>query len=107
VAVLGSMLELGPEGGALHRRVLSDVLARDLDLVVATGQFARAARELEARGGDAGTELLAADEPEAGYERLRERLQGGEIVLLKASRGVALERLLPRFRADFAAVEEG
>jgi UDP-N-acetylmuramoyl-tripeptide--D-alanyl-D-alanine ligase len=103
VAVLGSMLELGERSAELHRSTLSDALARDLDLVVATGQFARAATAVGEAGG---AELLAVEDPDEAYGALRRRLGGGEVILLKASRGVALERLVPRFEADFGE-EEG
>jgi UDP-N-acetylmuramoyl-tripeptide--D-alanyl-D-alanine ligase len=94
VAVLGSMLELGPESGQLHRE-LADVVARqDFDVIVATGEFAGAFGPHRTA---LGPRLIAAPDPLAAWEPLAERLQGNEVVLLKGSRGVALERLLPRF----------
>ena len=98
VAVLGTMLELGEGSSRLHRDVLRDALARDIDLVVATGAFASAARDVEAK--DAPRLITAADWKEA-YPLLRERLAGDEIVLLKASRGVALDGILPMIERDF------
>ncbi len=105
VAVLGTMLELGRESDRLHREVLSDALDRPLDLVVATGAFAEAARERGPEEGGAPA-LVAADDPADAYPLLRERLGGKEVVLLKGSRGVALERLLPLLERDFGA-EDG
>jgi UDP-N-acetylmuramoyl-tripeptide--D-alanyl-D-alanine ligase len=99
VAVLGSMLELGARSDALHQDVLAYALARDLDLVIATGKFAAAARAVGAGTGHPA--LVVAEDPAAAYPRLKEMLAGDEVVLLKASRGVALEALLPRLRADF------
>jgi UDP-N-acetylmuramoyl-tripeptide--D-alanyl-D-alanine ligase len=101
VAVLGSMLELGALSDGLHEDVLAHALARDLDVVVATGKFARAARTLGAHSGRPALVIL--EDPVAEYPRLRELLKGAEVVLLKASRGVSLERLLPLIRADFGA----
>jgi UDP-N-acetylmuramoyl-tripeptide--D-alanyl-D-alanine ligase len=104
VAVLGTMLELGERSAVLHRELLADALDRGLDLVVATGGFARAAQELAAA---ARPNVLVAEAPDAAYDLLRERLLGDEAVLLKASRGVALEGLVPRFEEDFGADEPG
>jgi UDP-N-acetylmuramoyl-tripeptide--D-alanyl-D-alanine ligase len=101
VAFLGSMLELGEKSASIHARVLADVLARSFDIVVATGAFAAAARSLEPTAFD--SELLIADQPDQGYDQLWPKLEGDEAVLLKASRGVALERLLPRFEAHFGS----
>lgn len=96
VAVLGTMLELGPESGRLHREVLADALSRDVDLVVATGGFAEAAPDGEPR-------VVAAGDWKEAWPALQERLVGDEIVLLKASRGVALEGILPLLEADFGS----
>lgn len=92
VAVLGSMLELGPGAAALHREAAEAVAAADVDLIVATGDFVAAFEPLAARLG--GRLIRAADAPSA-FGPLAERLRGDEVVLLKGSRGVALERLLP------------
>lgn len=108
VAVLGSMLELGPASPAFHRELLHHALHLPLDLVVAVGEFATAAREAGERvtpqGGPA---LLAADDARAVGLLLAERLSGGETVLLKASRGVALERALPTLEATFGEAGNG
>jgi UDP-N-acetylmuramoyl-tripeptide--D-alanyl-D-alanine ligase len=99
VVVLGTMLELGDATAALHAEVLSDALSREVDLVVATGAFSAAASGLASREEE---RLLAAADWGAAYPKLRERLSGDEVVLLKASRGVALEGVLPLLEADFA-----
>ena len=123
VAVLGSMLELGARSEALHQRLLDEASVLGLDLVVATGDFARAAlgagsgeiRKATAKdagvGGAAsltgGWDILSVSDPIDAYEELRGRLAGDEVVLMKASRGVALERLLPLFENDFGGSGSG
>jgi UDP-N-acetylmuramoyl-tripeptide--D-alanyl-D-alanine ligase len=101
IAVMGSMRELGPTSAVLHRRVAEVVAAQELDLIVATGDFAEAFAPL-AEG--LGERLLSAEDPLAAYASLSRRLRGGEVVLLKGSRGVALERLLPLLEKDFGAL---
>ncbi|MGE0159059.1 MAG: UDP-N-acetylmuramoyl-tripeptide--D-alanyl-D-alanine ligase [Gemmatimonadales bacterium] len=98
VAVLGSMLELGTESDRLHRDVLANALARGFDLVVATGRFADAAAALGAAGR---ADVITAADWQSAYPALRDRLEGGEVVLLKASRGIALEGILPLLERDF------
>jgi UDP-N-acetylmuramoyl-tripeptide--D-alanyl-D-alanine ligase len=102
VVVLGTMLELGEASDRLHRDVLADALARDVELVVATGAFATAAEEIESR--DEGR-LITAPDWQSAYPALLERLDGNEVVLLKASRGVAMEGMLALLEADFASTE--
>jgi UDP-N-acetylmuramoyl-tripeptide--D-alanyl-D-alanine ligase len=101
VAVLGSMLELGAASAALHAKVLADALSHRFDLVVATGAFAGAASAVR----DPGL-VKAADWPSA-YPALRERLLGNEVILLKASRSIALEGILSVLEADFGGSQAG
>ncbi len=103
VVVLGSMLELGESARSLHRSVLEDALARDIDLVVATGIFAEVANGEESADPD---RLLVAQDWGAAYPELRPRLAGDEVVLLKASRGVALEGILPLLESDFGGAPD-
>jgi UDP-N-acetylmuramoyl-tripeptide--D-alanyl-D-alanine ligase len=101
VAVLGSMLELGADTGSLHRRALEDTLAFPLDLVVVTGLFAEAAEELTLREG--GPDLVIAPDLDMAREVLLQALGGSEVVLLKASRGVAMETLIPSLEEHFGS----
>jgi UDP-N-acetylmuramoyl-tripeptide--D-alanyl-D-alanine ligase len=99
VAVLGSMLELGKESRLLHRKALEEALSRPLDMVVATGLFAEAAQWIS-RPSD-GPELVVAAGLDEARKVLLRSLGGAEVVLLKASRGVAMERLIPFLEERF------
>jgi len=92
-AVLGTMLELGDQSEALHRRVGQRALERGLDglVVVATAPEARAIAEAAAPL----PQLVVVETPEQAAESLGRWLRSGDVLLLKASRGVALERLMP------------
>ena len=106
VAVLGSMLELGERSDHLHRSLLEKARRLPLDLLVATGEFAAAMGGFgggPSSGRASGPEFLVSSTVEGGYEALRSRLDGTETVLLKGSRSVRLERLVPRFEMDFGA----
>jgi len=104
VAVLGSMLELGPDADAFHDRAMADALAARVDLIVATGLFAEAAEGLV--GTEKGPEVVIAPGIEEARAVLATALEGSEVVLLKGSRGVALERLIPDLEARFGTGEE-
>lgn len=90
VAVVGSMLELGPKSEQIHREAAQNIANARIDLIVATGEFVPAFEALEL-----GARVIAQQDPLQAWESLRQQLQGDEIVLLKGSRGVKLERLLP------------
>jgi UDP-N-acetylmuramoyl-tripeptide--D-alanyl-D-alanine ligase len=99
VAVLGSMLELGEDARLLHRTALEDALSRPLDLVVATGLFADAGQWIDPPSD--GPELVLAGDLDQAQDVLLQRLGGTEVVLLKASRGVAMEALVPALEDRF------
>lgn len=90
VLVLGTMRELGPQSPALHDEIAGRALSSGADLVAGIGDFVP---PLAARGG-ASRVITAPDVPEL-WESLRTRLPRNAIVMLKASRGVRLERLVP------------
>lgn len=101
VAVLGSMLELGDLAPALHEAILAEALSRDLDVIVATGDFAAAARQPVHQSPVSAGRLIVASDPLDAYRALVGRLAAGQTVLLKGSRGVRLERLLEPLARDF------
>ena len=92
-AVLGTMLELGDRSVELHAAVAARAAELKLDgLVVVAADPEAAAMAAAAASLD---RLAVVSRPDAAAEPLRHWLQSGDVVLLKASRGVALERLLP------------
>jgi UDP-N-acetylmuramoyl-tripeptide--D-alanyl-D-alanine ligase len=92
-AVLGTMLELGAQSLQLHADVATLAAALKLDglVVVDGGDEGRAMANAAA----ALPRLAVVSSPEDAAKPLKEWLRAGDVVLLKASRGVALERLLP------------
>lgn len=92
VVVVGTMLELGPESARLHAAAAEEILRHEPALIGAVGEFESSFARFRDRLG--ARLLVAADAEELG-PRLKAALHGNEVVLLKASRGVALERVLP------------
>ena len=95
IAVLGTMLELGERSAAIHCETLQRVLRAGIDRFVVTGAFARAARCYD-------------DDrihPVEGVDELAESLPSlarpGDTLLLKASRGVRLERAIPALESRY------
>ena len=96
VFVAGTMRELGEDGPALHREIAEALVDLHPELIAAVGDFVPA---LEPYAGALRHRLVTAPDPIALAPLLAERLRGDEIVVLKASRGVALERILPALKA--------
>ena len=91
VAVLGEMLELGEGHDAGHVAV-GEAAGRVADLLVVVGHDARGIAEgAMAAGLDPARIHHVADDEDA-LDVLRPRLREGDSVLVKASRGIALDR---------------
>lgn len=91
VLVLGDMLELGEEGPALHREAADRIVrTRAADVVLLVGSLAAEMAPALAEGGIVAKTLPATDE---GMEAAARLLGAGDVALLKASRGVRLERV--------------
>lgn len=93
IVVAGEMLELGPEAAQLHRCCGEHMRARGVDVVVGVRGFAADVVEGFGTGG------VFLEAPEDAGVWLRENLRDGDAVLLKASRGVRLERALIGLRS--------
>ncbi|HET7583399.1 MAG TPA: UDP-N-acetylmuramoyl-tripeptide--D-alanyl-D-alanine ligase [Gemmatimonadaceae bacterium] len=96
VAILGTMRELGAAAPRLHAEMAAAALAQRIDLVAGVGEMATALRE--APGASADRVVTAPDVADL-WSALEPRLAADAIILLKASRGVRLERLLPLLSA--------
>ena len=90
VAILGEMLELGDASESDHRRV-GEHAGRVVDQLIATGPMAEVYLR-GARGGRAGLLQLGGEDLEVV---LPSEIKPGDVVLIKGSRGAAMDRLLP------------
>lgn len=98
VAILGTMLELGPHTARLHDEVATQALASGIEVVAGLGEFAAAFDRVAP--GDA--HVVTADDVESLWARLSSRLSPDAVILLKGSRGMRLERLVTPI-AEWAA----
>ena len=91
ILVVGEMLELGPTAEALHRECGKHAADKKIDMVIGVRGMARAVAEAAC---GSGTQAQFMETPEQAGEWLARNLRPGDAVLLKASRGVKLERAL-------------
>jgi UDP-N-acetylmuramoyl-tripeptide--D-alanyl-D-alanine ligase len=96
IALLGDMLELGPQGVELHRQ-LGRQGAKIVDALITIGPLGR---EIAQGAKEAGLTRVehCADHGEA-LEILEKWAEPGSVILVKASRGMALERVITPFIA--------
>jgi UDP-N-acetylmuramoyl-tripeptide--D-alanyl-D-alanine ligase len=91
IVVAGEMLELGQEAEALHAACGKRMAERGVDFVLGVRGMAEAIVAAAERGGVEGLFVVS---PEEAGEWLVANVRAGDVVLLKASRGVRLERAL-------------
>jgi len=106
IVVAGEMLELGPQGEALHFEAGRHMAEKKIDRVLGVRGLARQVVDgVSAAGGQA--EFVATAE-EAG-EWLKNEVHAGDVVLLKASRGVKLEKALEHWKSGIerSAAKQG
>ena len=91
IVVAGEMLELGPSGEELHRRSGQHMADKGIDILVGVRGLAQQMVEAASRAGIRAEFVVT---PEEAGEWLAREKREGDVVLLKASRGVKLERAL-------------
>jgi UDP-N-acetylmuramoyl-tripeptide--D-alanyl-D-alanine ligase len=98
-AVLGDMLELGPEGPALHRQAGEKVARLGYAGLVAVGPLAVEIAQGARAGGLPADRVVTTDDPALAADRVRAWARPGDWVLVKASRGLALERVIDALKS--------
>src|SRR5271166_1016498 len=91
VVVAGEMLELGPAAEAMHREAGRHMANCGIDVLLGVRGLAKSMVE---GASAAGMHAEFVDTPNDAAEWLRREVKPGDVVLLKASRGVRLERAL-------------
>jgi len=95
IVVAGEMLELGPTGEQIHRASGQHIANAKIDVLVGVRGLAQPMVEA-AKAAGLRAEFVAT--PEEAGEWLAREAKDGDVVLLKASRGVKLEKALEKWK---------
>jgi UDP-N-acetylmuramoyl-tripeptide--D-alanyl-D-alanine ligase len=96
IVVLGDMLELGRETEKGHKEVARKIFSAEVDLFLAVGErMEKAFRELHALGYPAGS-LFYFESPISVAEKLKQIIQPGDLILIKGSQGMRMEKVVER-----------
>jgi UDP-N-acetylmuramoyl-tripeptide--D-alanyl-D-alanine ligase len=104
IAVFGEMRELGPRAADLHRGIAERLARYDIDRVVLIGPAAEMMHDALLEQGLSSMCVERCATVEACGEYLSGELRDGDVVLLKGSRAVGLERLIEPMRRRFEAM---
>ncbi|HEY6065341.1 MAG TPA: UDP-N-acetylmuramoyl-tripeptide--D-alanyl-D-alanine ligase [Thermoanaerobaculia bacterium] len=91
IAVLGDMRELGEDEDVWHRE-LGKYAAERVDRLICVGELARWYGEGAVASGFARAAIDSVDSPEEAAKLLEKNLREGDVVLIKGSRAVGLDR---------------
>src|SRR5262245_15876278 len=94
IAVLGDMLELGPGTRQMHREVGQFLASQGLSRLIVCGTLGREIAEGARRGGVAGSQIDEVVDAAAAADHLKKLVRQGDVVLVKASRGVKMEQVV-------------
>jgi len=103
VAVLGEMLELGEDGERGHLAV-GEAVGDRVGLLIVVGTAARGIVEGAIAAGLDPSRCHHVGDGDEALEVLRPRLRDGDTVLVKASRGIGLDRLVGSLRVELGEV---
>ena len=106
IAVLGDMLELGADELALHRRIGERAAELGLHLLVTVGERARSTAAAARQAGMVAGRVRACDSTDEAADLAAAAAAPGDLVLVKASRGMRLERVVARLQERFAATQQ-
>jgi UDP-N-acetylmuramoyl-tripeptide--D-alanyl-D-alanine ligase len=98
VAVLGDMLELGDHEAEAHRTVGEEAARAGVALLAAFGPRSRALADAAAAAGLPADRIFHTEEIDALVAWAREHVTASDLLLVKASRGMKLERLVEALR---------
>jgi UDP-N-acetylmuramoyl-tripeptide--D-alanyl-D-alanine ligase len=107
LTVFGEMLELGEQSLALHRGVGAEVVRTRQDVLVCVGAGARPIAEGALAAGMPAANVHCVADLDEAFVLLRDSVREGDRVLCKASRRVALDRLVDRLLAERATPASG
>ncbi|WAC06491.1 MAG: UDP-N-acetylmuramoyl-tripeptide--D-alanyl-D-alanine ligase [Thermodesulfobacteriota bacterium] len=94
IIILGDMLELGSHAAALHRELGREVAKMGVSLLLIMGKFSSDVREGALSGGLPSTFIYIGKNHQHLIDFLRGVLKPGDLVLVKGSRGMAMEKVV-------------
>lgn len=100
IAVLGDMLELGAETRTLHREVGAFIAGSRISLLVACGEFGRELARGASAEGMPSSRIFEARRAGDAALILKQLVEPGDVVLLKASRAMRFECLVDALRSQ-------
>lgn len=105
ILVMGDMLELGRQGASHHRRMIAAVVDAGIEVLLAVGPLSmEAARAVE--HASCTTHIVPCEDAAAASKALASIVGGGDVVWIKGSRAMELDRVVASLRERLARAAE-
>ncbi|MBI5729033.1 MAG: UDP-N-acetylmuramoyl-tripeptide--D-alanyl-D-alanine ligase [Candidatus Magasanikbacteria bacterium] len=99
-AVLGDMLELGPETETAHREIGFKVAELGIDFLITVGEASKITAAAAREAGFEEHRIARFDNSAAAGKFLQEQLNTGDIILVKGSQGSRMEKIVKEVMAE-------
>ena len=106
VAVLGDMLELGSGAVPMHEEVGAFVAEQKIDQLVACGPLGRSLARGAMQAGLARSAVIEVPDAAAAASAVKTLVKPGDVVLVKASRGMKLELVVDALQKSGRAIKK-
>jgi len=103
---LGDMLELGKDSGQMHREIGWKAAEIGADVLVACGHLAKDIEIGAKEGGMSDLNVFHFAGPAEAGKFLQERLRRGDIILVKGSQGMRMEKIVKELMAEPLRADE-
>lgn len=104
VLILGDMRELGEQSTRCHQALGQEAGRSTAQIILAVGAYARVVADGATTTAGTTKRIYSFPTVEAASEKIAALLDAGDIILLKASRGMKLEKLMEPIRAAAGSV---
>jgi UDP-N-acetylmuramoyl-tripeptide--D-alanyl-D-alanine ligase len=107
ILAAGEMLELGPDSPNLHREAGRHAASQKLDFIVAVKGHAVEIVNGAVQAGIPASKAQFFGDSAAAAAFIADLIEPGDLLLVKGSRGVKMERIVEALRAKYPLVDEG
>ena len=94
IAILGDMLELGEYSEEIHRKIGEDVVNNNIDILITVGNFSLYIKDEALKKGFNKDNIYSFEKQEDTYNLLNNILKEGDLVLVKGSHAINLDKLV-------------
>ncbi len=105
IVIAGEMLELGADAAAIHRETGRKIAGMGIDRLIGVRGFAEDMIEGAREAGFAAAEFVA--DSDAAGDLISDEVRGGDVILVKGSRGVRTEKVVEKLLEKFELEDKG